>query len=99
VPAAIRHLKKLERYKASYTNGPLLESQDQALMNEYKMLEVAAKVLEAASKGNHDQLWYAPGGVGLVLRLHRPNHQLARRVGLRGVARIPSSPTTWMLSH
>lgn len=52
-------LKKLARYKAGHTTVLLLESKDQALMNQYKMLEAAREGVGGSLPEGLDQLWYA----------------------------------------
>lgn len=53
-----RKVKKLRRYKAEgYTTVLLLESQDQSLMNQHKMLEAVREGIGAMPDGL-DQLWF-----------------------------------------
>lgn len=54
-----RKLKKLARYKAGHTTVLLLESKDQALMNQYKILEAAREGVGGSLPEGLDQLWYA----------------------------------------
>lgn len=54
-----RKLKKRALYKARHTTVLLLESKDQALMNQYKMLEAAREGIGGSLPEGLDQLWYA----------------------------------------
>jgi hypothetical protein len=54
-----RKMKKLRRYKADgYTTVLLLETQDQSLMNQHKMLEAVREAVGGAMPGGLDQLWF-----------------------------------------
>jgi len=69
-----RKLKKLALYKAQgYTTVLLIESKDQALMNQYKMLEAARESVGGSLPEGLDQLWYAEVS---ALRLQSGNSSL-----------------------
>jgi hypothetical protein len=54
-----RKMKKLRRYKADgYTTVLILETQDQSLMNQHKMLEAVREGLGGSMPEGLDQLWF-----------------------------------------
>jgi hypothetical protein len=54
-----RKMKKLRRYKADgYATVLILETQDQSLMNQHKMLEAVREGLGGAMPEGLDQLWF-----------------------------------------
>ena len=54
-----RKLKKLCRYKADgYSTVLILETQDQSLMNQHKMLEAVREGLGGSMPEGLDQLWF-----------------------------------------
>jgi hypothetical protein len=58
-----RKMEKLVRYKAEgHTTVLILETQDNALMNQHKMLEAARMALGGQMPSGLDRLWYAEAG-------------------------------------
>jgi len=54
-----RKMKKLRRYKADrYATVLILETQDQSLMNQHKMLEAVREGLRGSMPEGLDQLWF-----------------------------------------
>jgi hypothetical protein len=54
-----RKMKKLRRYKADgYTTVLILETRDQSLMNQHKMLEAVREGLGGSMPDGLDQLWF-----------------------------------------
>jgi hypothetical protein len=54
-----RKMKKLRRYKADgYATVLILETQDQSLMNQHKMLEAVREGLGGSMPNGLDQLWF-----------------------------------------
>jgi hypothetical protein len=54
-----RKVKKLRRYKADgYAPVLILETQDQSLMNQHKMLEAVREGLGGSMPEGFDQLWF-----------------------------------------
>ncbi len=55
----MRKMKKLRRYKADgYATVLILETQDQSLMNQHKMLEAVRQGLGGSMPEGLDQLWF-----------------------------------------
>lgn len=58
-----RKMKKLPKYKVDgYTTVLLIESQDNALMNQHKMLEAVRTAIAGKMPEALDQIWYAEAG-------------------------------------
>jgi hypothetical protein len=68
-----RKMKKLRRYKADgYTTVLILETQDNALMNQHKMLDAVREALGGTIPDGLDQLWFTEGAGAIVYDFARP---------------------------
>jgi hypothetical protein len=68
-----RKMKKLRRYKADgYTTVLILETQDQSLMNQFKMLEAVTEGVGGAMPEGLDQLWFTEARGGYFFDFAKP---------------------------
>lgn len=68
-----RKMKKLRRYKADgYATVLILETQDQSLMNQHKMLEAVREGLGGSMPQGLDQLWFTEARGAYFFDFARP---------------------------